>query len=42
MLISFVAAVDYGCDQAGVPFFDVETLSSPYAQIEIKYTESYK
>ncbi|KWU43435.1 hypothetical protein RHOSPDRAFT_35040 [Rhodotorula sp. JG-1b] len=36
-----MVTLDYGCDQAGVPFFDVETLSSPYAQIEIKYTESY-
>lgn len=34
-------AVDYGCDQAGIPFFDVAELDGDYAQLEIKYTEAY-
>uniref|UniRef100_A0A0K3CKK1 BY PROTMAP: gi/342321267/gb/EGU13201.1/ Catalytic activity: RhaA is able to hydrolyze alpha-1 [Rhodotorula glutinis ATCC 204091] n=1 Tax=Rhodotorula toruloides TaxID=5286 RepID=A0A0K3CKK1_RHOTO len=32
-------AVDYGRDVAGRPFFEVTALGSPYAQLEIKYTE---
>ncbi|GAA6024212.1 hypothetical protein JCM8202_003539 [Rhodotorula sphaerocarpa] len=40
-LTLYPPAVDYGCDQAGIPFFDVAELDGDYAQLEIKYTEAY-
>ncbi|KAK4051647.1 hypothetical protein OIV83_002787 [Microbotryomycetes sp. JL201] len=33
--------LDYGRDVAGLPVFDVQSLKSPYAQIEVKYTEAF-
>ncbi|KAL7337612.1 catalytic activity: RhaA is able to hydrolyze alpha-1 [Rhodotorula toruloides] len=33
--------LDYGRDVAGRPFFEVTALGSPYAQLEVKYTEAF-
>ncbi|KAM0789680.1 hypothetical protein ACM66B_006542 [Microbotryomycetes sp. NB124-2] len=36
-----IYTLDYGRDVAGQPVFDVHSLKSPYAQIEVKYTEAF-
>lgn len=35
-----ILTVDYGTETAGIPFFDITTLSAA-TQIEVKYAEQY-